>query len=135
MHPSPPHQHLMPSHTLDICKLNRQSFETLWSRTLQQLHTIRNALMITIPPHFIFLLVTVWRHVNASHIFKNIYIKITKKLQTRPITVTLNHTCAHTFALLRYEHVLTWGGRSFGRSGVWLSVTVIGLVCNFLVFK
>ena len=74
----------------------------------------------------------------------NIKIKITKKLQTR-ITVTLNHTpdrptdrpphvstCVHTFALLGCEHVLIWGGRSFGRSGVWLSVTVI-LVCNFLV--
>ena len=35
-------------------------------------------------------------------------------------------------ALLGCEHVLTWGVRSFGRSGVWSSVTVI-LVCNFLV--
>ena len=75
-----------------------------------------------------------------SIILEKIYIN-TKKLQTR-ITVTLNHTpdrpkdrpphvstCAHTFALLRCEHVLIWGGRS----GVWLSVTVI-LVCSFLVF-
>ena len=62
-------------------------------------------------------------------------IKITKKLQTR-ITVTLNHTPDRPMDwpphVSRCEHVLIWGGRSFGRSGVWLSVTVI-LVCNFLV--
>ncbi len=68
----------------------------------------------------------------------------TKKLQTR-ITVTLDHTpdrpkdqtphistYTHTLALLGCEHVLKWGVWSFGRSGVWSSVTVI-LVCNFLV--
>ena len=70
--------------------------------------------------------------------------KITKKLQTR-ITVTLDHTpdrpkdrtphvgtYTHTLALLGCDHVPKWGVRSFGRSGVWSSVTVI-LVCNFLV--
>ena len=41
-------------------------------------------------------------------------------------------TCAHTLALLRYEYVLTWGGRSVGRSGVCSRVTII-LVCYFLV--
>ena len=41
-------------------------------------------------------------------------------------------TCAHTLALLRYEYVLTWGGRSVGRSGVCSCVTII-LVCYFLV--
>ena len=41
-------------------------------------------------------------------------------------------TCAHTLALLRYEYVLTWGGRSVGRSGVCSRMTII-LVCYFLV--
>ena len=41
-------------------------------------------------------------------------------------------TCAHTLALLRYEYMLTWGGRSVGRSGVCSRVTII-LVCYFLV--
>ena len=41
-------------------------------------------------------------------------------------------TCAHTLALLRYGHMLTWGGRSVGRSGVCSRVTIV-LVCYFLV--
>ena len=82
--------------------------------------------------------------ISGMHTAMYVYKKITKKLQTR-ITVTLDHTpdrpkdrtphvgtYTHTLALLGCEHVPKWGVRSFGRSGVWSSVTVI-LVCNFLV--